>query len=380
MRASKGEFAGAAAGASPGLVEEFTAVYYRKLVSSSFHFVPRELLSPDLRDAVWIAMLLAAALLCPSTCAAQDSPANIIAHIQGNDVSLNDQMLIRASTFASVANGNVVTVHSGEATMRLVDGGEISICGPAKFTVLANSDGAITLALDFGRMHADLPASIDLRVLTPAIVATPIDIAGGKRDITVGLDQNDSLCVLATLGAVQLEQQFSGQRMMVPESADFSLQSGQLIPIADMGGSCQCALPQIVPAGPADQATETAVEIPPPSVAHPVAPDSRQQPVEPPAVAAPVERIDLPLVYSSALPPHPDVPTPETAALIRDIHDDPDWEFTGRVAAPDFARAMSRALGVSGSAPVPQTSASSSGATQRKSRGFWASLKHWFVG
>lgn len=351
-------------------------------MSSHFHFAPGSI-SFGLRSGLCATALLALACVCPSSRgAAQNSPASadIVAHIQGNDVSINEQMLTRASTLVSVANGNVVTVHSGEASMQLIDGGEVSVCGPAKFTVLANSGGEITLALDFGRMHVDLPASVNLRVLTPTIVATPIDIEGGKRDIIVGLDQNDSLCVLATLGAVQLEQQFSGQRLIIPEAGDFSLQGGQLVPVADAGQSCQCAVvPQVIPGEP-PVAPETAVEIPPPSATHPVAPGSQQQIAQPPPVTEPVYKIELPpMVYSSAAPSPPDVPTQETAAMIREVRDDPNWEFTGRVETPEFARAMSRDLGVSG-APTDSPAATNTEPIQKKSGGFWASLKRLFIG
>lgn len=347
-------------------------------MSSPFHFAPGGSLSRTL----CLVALLSTASVCSSSLAEQNSPAaaDIVAHIQGNDLSLNDQMLTPVSTVVSVANGNVVTVHSGEASMQLVDGGEVSVCGPAKFTVLANSDGAITLALDFGRMHVDLPRSVNLRVLTPTIVATPIEIEGGKRDIIVGLDQNDSLCVLAAVGAVQLEQQFSGQRLIIPEAGDFSLQGGQLVPVADTDGSCKCAaIPQVTPAARLI-APETAVQIPSPTAAHPVLEETQQPIAQPPLVTAPVYEIDLPpMVYSSTAPARPDRPTEETAILIREVHDDPDWEFSGRVEAPDFAHAMSKALGVA-SASADSSASDNSARAQKKSGGFWASLKHFFVG
>jgi hypothetical protein len=353
-------------------------------VSSHFHFAPGGFFSRGLRGGLYAAALLTLTSVCPSSRAAQDSraAADVVAQIQGDDLSINDQMLTRASTLVSVTNGNVVTVHSGEASMQLVDGGEISVCGPAKFTVLANSDGAITLALDFGRMHVDLPASVTLRVLTPAIVATPIDIEGGKRDIILGLDQNDSLCVLATVGAVQLEQQFSGQRLIIPEDGDFSLRGGQLVPVADVGGSCQCVSVSRVTPGEPPVAPETAAEIPPPSATHPAAQESTQQIAEaPPQVNAPVYKIDLPpMVYSSAAPSPPDVPTQETAILIRAVHDDPDWEFTGSIETPAFAREMSRALGESGPLTDSSSTTPNDASAQKQSRGFWASLKHLFIG
>jgi hypothetical protein len=346
-------------------------------VSSTFHFASKRSAFRRLRRTLCGALITTLGLFCLSRPAsAQTATSDIVASIQGNDLSINDEPLVAASTLVSVENGNVVTVHSGEARMRLADGGEVSVCGPAKFTVLANSEGAITLALDFGRMHVDLPASVKLRVLTPAIVATPVDINGGKRDIVVGLDQNDSLCVLAALGAVQLEQQFSGQRMIVPESGDFSLQNGQLAPVADTGGSCKCAaVPQAVPGRASG--TETASTFPAPADTHPVAPPSQQQAANPPSLAQPANQIELPpMVYSSAVPSPPNVPTEETAALVREIRDDPDWEFTGSVEAPDFARAMSRALGEGGEPSESHRSTESA----KKPGGFWASLKRFLIG
>ncbi|HKQ85432.1 MAG TPA: hypothetical protein VJS43_01550, partial [Candidatus Acidoferrales bacterium] len=61
------------------------------------------------------------------------------------------------------------------------------------------------------------------------------------------------------------------------------------------------------------------------------------------------------------------------------VRDEPDWEFTGRVEAPDFARAMSRALGESGESPNSEKSPNDSGA-QKKSGGFWATIKRLFIG
>ena len=347
-----------------------------------FHFAAGGFLARTLRAALCVAALLCAALVCRARAGAQTSTSDIVARIQGSDLSVNDQMLTRASTLVSVANGNVVTVHSGEASMRLIDGGEVSVCGPARFTVLANADGAITLALDFGRMHVELPATVSLRVLTPMIVATPIEIEGGKRDVIVGLDQNNSLCVLAATGAVQLEQQFSGQRMIVPQSGDFSLQNGQLAPLVDTGDSCKCAtVPMITPGQPSGAAPETAVTIPPTADTHPVPQPAQQEIAQAPAVNAPAYKIDLPpMVYSSAMPTPPDVPTEETAALIREVRDEPDWEFTGHVETPDFAHEMSRALGESGGASDSAKPANDGGAAQKKSSGFWATLKHLFIG
>ena len=63
------------------------------------------------------------------------------------------------------------------------------------------------------------------------MIATPIDIAGSARDITVGLDINDSLCVVATSGALRLEQQFTGEGLIVPQAGEFFLAAGNSCPL-----------------------------------------------------------------------------------------------------------------------------------------------------
>jgi hypothetical protein len=330
--------------------------------------------------------------------------------VQGSDVSINDAMKAGAAA-QDIASGNVVTVHSGTARLQLAAGGEVSICGPAKFTVLDSGGGEVTLALEFGRMQLDLPPAALLRVLTPAIVARPLEIDRGKRNMTIGLDQDDSLCVLATSGAVQLEQEFSGERLIVPESGDFFLQSGQLVPVADTGQSCKCApAPQmtqpsqypapesatIVPPTAATPAAAPTDNLPEPAMQgessvqvavlsganeeHPSLTSEKQAPVAAPPdeAQASYKIIVPPLVFSPGSPAPPgEAPTPETALLIREVHADPDWQFTGHVDSPGFAQAMSSALGESG--PGSKASTTATSASQKK-RGFWSSVKRLFGG
>jgi hypothetical protein len=190
----------------------------------------------------WIS--LAILLLSPALLRAQQTPPRAIGRIDGADISVESGAAGNATSGSAasifVVNGSVVTVHSGLARMVLAVGGEIGICGPAKFTML-ESNGAITLALNFGRLRVQLPAATTLRIFTPAIVATPLDISGAPRDISIGLDLNDSLCVLAATGALRLEQQFSGETLVVPQASEFFLAGGKLVPVQGTPGSCQCA-------------------------------------------------------------------------------------------------------------------------------------------
>src|SRR5208282_14562 len=136
-------------------------------------------------------------VLCPAIARAQDAPSGAVGQVEGKDISVDGGTAARGGTATApsiyVSNGSVVTVHAGKARMILFAGGEVEICGPAKFTVLL-SGNAITLALNFGRLRVELPAETTLRVFTPTIIGTPIDISGGLRDVTVGLNLDDLLC------------------------------------------------------------------------------------------------------------------------------------------------------------------------------------------
>src|ERR1700751_425358 len=144
--------------------------------------------SRALRSLPLLFLLLACLVPGPPVTAQQSQPPpGTIGRVEGNDVSIEGGAAAANGTSTSapsmfVANGSVITVHSGQARMTLVGGGEIDVCGPAKFTLL-QSGPAITLALNFGRMRVQLPAAVQLRIFTPTIVVTPIDIGGGASGL-----------------------------------------------------------------------------------------------------------------------------------------------------------------------------------------------------
>jgi hypothetical protein len=115
-------------------------------------------------------------------------------------------------------------------------------------------------------------------------VATPLDIGGAARDITVGLDLRDSLCVRASGGALQLESQFSDEKLVVPENAEFFLANGKLAPVPGTSGSCQCDAAQ--------QLAGAQAQLPAPAVVRPAADSATQvvilpetAPSQPPALS-----------------------------------------------------------------------------------------------
>ena len=166
--------------------------------------------------------------------------------VEGNDISVESGTAADSAPAPAahgapsfVFNGSVVTVHAGKARLTLVAGGQVDICGPAKIHAAAvrrrDHPGA-----ELRAVHVQLPASTPLRIFTPTIIATPLDISGASRDITAGLNLNDSLCVRATSGAIRLEHQFTGERLIVPQTGDFFLSAGNLVPVAGTPGSCEC--------------------------------------------------------------------------------------------------------------------------------------------
>ena len=381
----------------------------------SAHWRVRRLLLPFL--------LLACLVLCLAPLRAQQSPPpGTIGRVEGNDVSVEGGAAATNGTATSapsmfVVNGSIITVHSGQARMTLAGGGELDICGPAKFTLL-QSGPAVTLALNFGRMRVQLPAAAQLRIFTPTIVATPIDIGGAPRDVTIGLDLSDSLCVVATSGALRLEHQFTGEGLIVPQSGEFFLAAGKLLPVAGVAGSCQCVSLQArkspAVSGPLPRSPEMGLiskpqpeappvaevasnppvfpqtEPPPPAAApdpgpaiqirqlaaanhlHPNAPAPANEVPDAPAVSIPIYKVVMPpLMFSANGPAPPGEPSTDMILLVRIAHVEPEWQFKGRVEAPQLEQVSVRGPNRSPSAPR---------SSQKKKGGFWAALKRAFGG
>jgi hypothetical protein len=369
---------------------------------------------PALARGAHTGFLVGALLLGAVAARAQNPPPLTVGQVEGNDVSVEGGAAARNGTPTVapriyVSNGSTVTVHSGRARMTLFAGGKLEICGPAKFTVLLSGD-SVTLALNFGRVRVQLPAQTSLRVFSPTIIATPIEISGGARDVTVGLNLDDSLCVLASSGALQLEHQFTGEKLIVPQRGEFFLNGGRLVPVAGRPGSCQCfaeerrtvpppaapppeyAVATPLPTSPQPSSVASSQPSPPsaepiaePSVefsipahaneTHPVAPPARGAHATAPHASVPIYTVSLPaLTFSASSPNPPPDPTPDMFLLIREARVLPEWEFTGRVEVPGFIGAMQHALGEKSAANEPVHT------HKKKKGGFWAALKHFFGG
>lgn len=311
------------------------------------------------RRARWLAALLVLGLFVPAFLQAQD-PLAIVGHIEGDDLSVQGNSgSVSPQNPGSIllTSGSVITVRSGQARIELTAGGEIGVCGAAQFTLLASS-AAVTLAVNYGRVRVHLDGPTPLMLYTPAVVATPLAIADGSRDVTLGLETTGSLCVLASRGAVRLQQQFTGETLTVPQPTEMFLAGQQLKPLPGGPGHCECdalnaraaprpslSVPGVAPALAAapsaakktEPETRTSVELSvaaPPADARP-AQAPKTQPVNVPAHEEPVWKVVMPtLAFDAKSPALPPDPSPATILLVREVRIEPEWIFHGTVASP----------------------------------------------
>jgi len=305
--------------------------------------------APKKRSGTWTTIFAPALLALAAALAiwnahtsAQDFPA-VLGRIEGDDVEVVTKTPAGMETDAAptvVASGSDVTLHSGRALLLLNAGGEISICGPAHLKLIKSS-GAMTVALDYGRIHTSMESAVDaFTIYTPTIVATPIAIAGGPRDITLGLQQGGEMCVLTARGAMRVEPQFSDQSLIVPQGGTVSLAGGQIDSLKADPAACGCDFPRahmqappkpVVPA-PA-QAARAPLDIG--EIAPPLPQPARKLPnAAPPSAPAsePVYTVLMPpLSFDANSPEPPPDPAPETIMLVREVRLRPSAEFRGHV-------------------------------------------------
>ena len=164
--------------------------------------------------------------------------------IEGEDIAVTGPMsveVVGGQAKTILRSGSDVRVKSGEARISLVEGGQISICGPAHLSIL-KSGGAVTVALDSGAIHARLEREPALTVYTAQIQGQPVAIGDEPREFLVGFESAGIMCVRTYRGAMRLEQQLSGQSVMVPQGGDVTLANGQIDALGNGTGRCKCEL------------------------------------------------------------------------------------------------------------------------------------------
>ena len=329
------------------------------------------LMVPRKRVAAWILIAAASFLAVVATLtvrishiSAQDFPV-VIGRIEGDDLSVVTTTPAGIETDAAptvVASGSDVTLHSGHALLLMNVGGEISVCGPAHFKLIRAS-GAVTLALDYGRVHPSLDTADTFTIYTPTIVATPIAIAGGRRDMTVGLNQTGEMCILTAHGAMRVEPQFSDQSLIIPQGGTVSLSGGQIDSLQADASTCSCEFPrarreapQIVPP-PAPAISQPARDVG--ALAPPLPPQHQRISNTPPPTAPASEPVYTvlmpPLTFDANSPQPPPEPAPETILLVRETRLRPSVEFRGHVN-PAPTPPPAPAAAVTRSAPLPTPS------------------------
>ncbi len=243
---------------------------------------------------------------------------------------------VNGQVVTMLRSGSDVRVKSGSARIKLVEGGQISICGPAHLSVL-KSGTALTIALDTGTIHAHIERQPLLTMYTPQIQAQPVAIGDGAQDTVIGFDAAGAMCIRTNRGALRLEQQLTGQSVLVPQGGDVFLSSGQIdsLRTSSSPGHCSCEL-QIVEAPP-----------PQPEISHLATAEEVRRKVEVEDVKPKIPNADVqkplapkeepiyqvfvpPLIFDAKAAVQPEVDT-KMIVLIRRVRVRPTLIFQGRV-------------------------------------------------
>jgi hypothetical protein len=298
---------------------------------------------------VYVAAALAAAAVWAAPARAQSADAPV-GRIEGDNISVRGEVQVvneNGHSYTSLASGSQVTVRSGRARIELAaGGGEIGICGPARFS-LVRAGTSLTLALDYGRVRARVTDPSSLRIYTPQVAASPIAAADRSDDLSVGLEESGKMCVHAASGALRLEPQFGGDSIVVPQGMEATLRDGQLASLAGTAQTCNCdalEAKRAAPAMPANSASRIPIGGGAPPAAEP-APQSAEKKAPAPSAPGeqPIWKITMPpLTYSAGdekaagpargatLPP----PSPQIALLFREVYVEPMIVWRGEVEAP----------------------------------------------
>jgi hypothetical protein len=301
-----------------------------------------------------------AAFLAGFAARADNPPADAIGVIEGEAISVEGPMsveVVRGQVKTLLRSGSDIHVKAGQARIDLVEGGQIMICGPAHFSVL-KAGGAITLALDSGTIHAAIGSEVSLNIYTPQIQAHLISIGNGAEDVLVGLENAGAMCIRANKGAVRLEQQLTGQTVLVPQSGDVSLTNGQIESLRTASGHCMCTLQTVIkPMTPGTEISQLATKddikkkAPAPKSPTPVeSPDQTAQPEEP------VYQVFMPPLQYDAKAKVQAEFDPNLIVLVRRVRVRPTLIFQGRVEGdPVMAQSASPAPAATKSHSAPQT-------------------------
>lgn len=324
-----------------------------------------------MRRGVWLLasmMVFSAAANLTTLTARSDEPAisDSVGTIDGAAIAVAGPMrveVVKGLARTVLRSGSDVSVKSGTARLDLTDGGTISICGPAHFSVL-KSGNLLTLALDTGTIHVSIEHGPALTIYTPLLQIQPIAIGDGPQDALVGFDATGAMCVRAYRGAVRLEQQLTSQNIVVPQSSNVLLVNGQLDGLRAGGDRCSCD-PQLT-----KYVSAPRLEIAPPTpateeaTARPLGSGEIVSPLpldKPAAKEAPIYEVFVPpLIYNANAEVQPEVDM-SMIMVVRQVRVRPTLIFQGRVEgdltaspAPDPPPAPKHSAATSPPKPAPQ--------------------------
>jgi hypothetical protein len=289
---------------------------------------------------------VAALLLCAAhfTVARPDEPlSDTVGLIDGEAIAVSGPMSVEAvhgQVKTVLRSGSDVRVKSGTARIDLMEGGQITICGPAHLSLL-KSGGSLTVALDTGILHAHIEREPALTIYTAQIQARTIAIGDGPQDVLVGFETPGAMCIRANRGAIRVEQQLTGQSVVIPQAGDVLLLNGQLDSLRTSAGHCSCELqaakaapppePEIGQLATAEEIRKRAAE---------AKMDAPASPAEKPAVKEePVYQVFMPpLIYDAKAKVQPEV-DPRMIVLVRRVRVRPTLIFQGRVEGEAVAAA-----------------------------------------
>jgi hypothetical protein len=343
--------------------KSFTARRARFLVALGVLFSPSVLAFPPRRS------------VSPAALPEDGQPVgDAIGVIEGDAISVTGPMsveVVRGQVKTLLRSGADIHIKSGSARVELLEGGQITICGPAHLSVL-KSGGALTVALDTGTIHVYIEHEPALTIYTAQIKAQPLSIGDSPQDTLVGLDAAGAMCIHAARGAVRIEQQLTGQSMIVPQAGDVQLTNGQIDSLRGGAGRCVCELQlsRLAPPPPAASANSApSEEVSRLATAEEVRRDLRdsrpnlpasrgEKPVPPAVKEAPIYQVFVPpLIYDAKATVQPEI-DPRMIVLVRRIRVRPTLIFQGRVEGQVVAAAAPLpAMPLTAAAPAPQSAA-----------------------
>jgi hypothetical protein len=308
--------------------------------------------------------MLGAALFAAAPPRSDDPGTDAVGVIDGESIAVSGPMrveTVRGQVKTMLRSGSDVRVKSGTARIDLVEGGWITACGPAHFSVL-KSAGSLTVALDSGTIHAHIEGDPALTIYTPQIQAQTISIGGGQQDILVGFDTPGAMCIRANRGAVRLEQQLTGHTLVVPQAGNVLVLNGQLESLRTSAGRCACE-PQMAKAPSPPE-----VEVSRPATTQ----ELHEKTLEPKTAAerGPAEKSSAreepiyqvfmpPLVYDANAKVQPEY-DPKMIVLIRRVRVRPTLIFQGRVEGEMVAAVLPPPAPAPAAATKPAARASDS--------------------